>query len=82
MTLRNVKSKTYFLIGGAVLHKRFPSVSLPFADHEFAFEVFVSYWPGFFLDPTFNPHFLDSAEIVDFRVVRIVSSLFSRWSEK
>jgi len=45
-------------------------ICLPSSDDKFACEISLSDLPNFF-DPAFKPKILDSAEIVDFHVMRI-----------
>lgn len=61
---------------------RCTSVRLSSADHELALEVLVAYFSRFLLDPSFNANLLDSAEIVDFHVVRKLSSFVGCGREK
>jgi len=54
---------------------------MPSSDNKFAREIFLPDLP-YFLNPTFKPNFLDTAEIVDFHVMRILYGAVSRGCEK
>ena len=56
-------------------------IRLPSSDNKFACEIFFTDLSSFF-NPAFKPNILDPAEIVDFHVMRVSSSIVSRWGEK
>jgi hypothetical protein len=53
-------------------------VRLALSDNKFMLEILLADSSGFFLNPAFQPHFLDATQIEDFEIVRIPSGLVSR----
>jgi hypothetical protein len=56
-----------------------PLIRLTLAHNKFRFEILLPDLSSFFLNPAFEPDFLDPAEIVEFHVMWVLCGLVRDW---
>jgi len=57
-------------------------ISLAFSHYKCGLKIFISYLPGFCLNPAFNAYLLNAAEIEEFYIMRIGSGFVGRRREE